>query len=508
MKRNNPYSNKKNDQPVGFNQSAPIRVRRKQSNKKVGAAALAWALFTATYGVSPPMGHAKSLQTVLTAAVPSHPEYQALLSNRDAIGEELKAARGLGLPGVNLETRYGAINDDNTEQDDFQWSLSLRQPLLDGGRTRSEVARQTERVFSAEQRVRDTGNAIGLQVVQAYLEVLRTGRVLSTAQKNAGQIKSVVNRVIKRVKAGRSGRVDQELALSRLYAAQNIVEEASIRAQDANTLYITITGEEPSKLENVKIDKSALPRSREAAVLLASNASPRVLALRHDASAAGYAIGTARSAIMPTLDVELSADYQDQILGTNGENEVYSAMLVARLPLYSGGINLARITEAQHRARESSEVAAAAVLDSSRETQLAWNTYANGLRKVRALSAQAKSSKQVRNIRQKQYDAGISTLISILDAQNEYVIARIQAINESSLQKFSYFRILALTGKLLETYNIDAGDPNVIFATNVDRVITHSVRSVSLETSVTSITRPTKHYSRKSRKNRSYDWSK
>ncbi|MEZ5800910.1 MAG: TolC family protein [Nitratireductor sp.] len=77
---------------------------------------------------------------------------------------------GLALPGVNVEAAKGIYDDDNTHQNYREWSIKLRQPILDGGKAWSETTRQTERVNSARNRVADTANTIGLQVVQAYLE--------------------------------------------------------------------------------------------------------------------------------------------------------------------------------------------------------------------------------------------------------------------------------------------------------------------------------------------------
>ena len=56
---------------------------------------------------------------------------------------------------------------------------------------------------------------------------------------------------------------------------------------------------------------------------------------------------------MPKLDAELSANYRDEIDGSSAENTSYKAMLVMSFDLYNGGINQARVKEAQARAEEA-----------------------------------------------------------------------------------------------------------------------------------------------------------
>lgn len=401
---------------------------------------------------------ADSLTAVLKTGVNSHPEFLALSANRRAIREELTAAKGLGLPGVNLEGRHGRLNDENVSQDYGEWSVTLKQPLFDGGRTKSEVSRQNNRVQSATQRVNDTGNTIALQIVQAYLEVQRARHVASVARKNEKVIRQIVGKVSSRVSTGAANGADKELALSRLYAAQNITAESEIRLEDAKALFVTLVKRKPGKLRSVKLHSSFFPKSLGVAISSARSASPKVLAMQYDALASEFAIGTAKSAILPKLDLELSANHRDRIQGTSAENTTYKAMVVFSMSLYNGGINAARIREAEQRADEARELANAAALTVEREIRLAWNIYSGTPKKVRALNAQAESSQRVKRLRKKQYEAGTSSLIAILDAQNEYIVSKVQAINEVSMRKFAYFKILAATGDLLNTFNINIGD--------------------------------------------------
>ena len=416
-------------------------------------AALA-GVFTASLMAGTALSCAQSMQSVVEAAVARHPEVLALAANRKAIGEELNAARGLALPGVNVEAAKGIYDDDNTHQNYREWSIKLRQPILDGGKAWSETTRQTERVNSARNRVADTANTIGLQVVQASLEVLRARMVADIARKNLKTIKGIVGRVDRRVKGGGATKADLEQARSRLFAAHNSEAEASINLMDAEALYLTITGTKPGKLGMIKLPAGNLPGSIEQAVEMAMDASPKILAMQSDAAAAEAAIGTAKSAIMPTLDLELSANHRDRIVGTSAANTNYKAMVVFRMSLYNGGINAARIKEAGYRAEEAQNMVEATRINVEREIRLAWNAYKGAPQKVGALKNQASANRSTLSLRLAQYDSGQSSLISILDAQNEALVSEVQAINEDFGGRFSFYKILAASGRLLDALHV------------------------------------------------------
>lgn len=399
-------------------------------------------------------GEAESLNAAVHRAVSEHPEVLALVANKHAIDQELEAAKGLSRPKLNVEAKSGYLIDDNTEQMYTEGSAKLVHPLYDGGRAKSEKKRQVARVSSAERRAEDTATTIALQVVQAYLEVQRSRMVAQIASENLKSTQGVVGRVGSRVDAGLSDNTDMEQARARLYAAKDSKAEAALRLQDAATLYLTAVGTEPDKLKTPDLPRGFLAKSVSAVIAQSKDASPKILALRHDAEAAEAAINTARAATMPKLDAELSANYRDEIDGSSAENTSYKAMLVMSFDLYNGGISQARVKEAQARAEEAQFHQQAAGRSVEREIRLAWNAYSSMAERVKIYRNQAKSNKMLTRLRLEQYEAGTSSLIGVLDAQNESFVAAMRAINEEYAGRFAYYKMLAASGKLLDALQV------------------------------------------------------
>lgn len=433
-----------------------MRIPRKRHLKSVRAALLAG--FCATVA---PVGlaHAESLAKVARDAVNYHPDVQVLKANRLAIGEELVAAKGLALPGVRFEGRVGHIFDRSDDETYNEASIKLRQPLYDGGKYRSETARQRARVGSADGRVEDTINTVALNAVQAYLEVVRARRVAQRAHRNRRMVAHIVSRVRSRVRGGAGNQADLEQARARLYAADNSVATAEIQVSDALALFQTAVGRGPGKLRQDDLPTSKLPHGVDAVLRLASDASPKLVAIRHDAEAAAAAVGTARSVILPQVGLELSANYRDDITRLTNKSkkeESLKAMVVVSMSLYNGGIDRARIREARHRALEAEAQIGSARVTIERELRLAWNSWKGSKRKVGHLLRQSEANKRLVRLRLDQYDSGLATLISILDAQNESFVSGVQATNEFNAGRFSFYKLLAATGKLAPTFGIDS----------------------------------------------------
>jgi adhesin transport system outer membrane protein len=397
---------------------------------------------------------AESLNAAVFRAVSSHPEILALAANKRAIDQELEAAKGLSRSRINAEAKTGYLIDNNTDQMYSEAAVKFVHPLYDGGKASSEKKRQTERVSSAERRTEDAAATIALQVVQAYLEVQRSRTVQALAANHLKATQAIVGRVANRVNAGLSDQTDMQQARARLLAAKDSKAEAALRAQDAVTLYLTATGEAPANLKTPELPKRYLAKSLREVIAQSKNSSSKILALQHDAAAAEYAIGTAKSASRPKLDAELSAAYRDEIAGSSAENTSLRAMLVMSFDLYNGGINQARVAESKERAEEARYQVEAAKLSVEREIRLAWNQYVTMSERVAIYKSQASSNKTLSHLRLDQYEAGTSSLIGVLDAQNESFIAAMQSVNEEYAGRFSFYKMLAASGKLLDACKV------------------------------------------------------
>ncbi|MEL7049432.1 MAG: TolC family protein, partial [Pseudomonadota bacterium] len=203
---------------------------------------------------------ADTLRGVVNEALETNPELAAIRYNRQAIDHELRAARGLGLPSVDLRAQSGRQRDNVKNGAGFvtsdPWrnhkeiSLSASQRLFDGFERDHEVARQKNRVQSARWRVADTANSIALRTVQAYFEVQRAVAVLDAARDNLRALQRLQSRVLRRVNSGLDNAAEETEAGSRVAQAVAIVAEAEARLSDAKALFKAVVGRLPGKLQS------------------------------------------------------------------------------------------------------------------------------------------------------------------------------------------------------------------------------------------------------------------
>jgi outer membrane protein, adhesin transport system len=434
-----------------------IIIQRQSKMRALAATLLSVAIATSV--------NAESLQSVVQRALETNPELGAIRFNRQAIDQELKAARGLHLPTVDLRADHGrssnyaksaaGIVKDNDWHTQNNVSGVLSQRLFDGFEATHEVARQKDRVESARWRVTDTANSIALRSVQAYLEVLRAHSVLSAARSNLSQLQSINERVRSRVTGGKGNSAEETEAGARVASGRAIVAEAEARAQDAEALFRAVVGGPPAKLSAVNVPRQALPKSVELAVAEAKEVAPSVIATQHDAAAASAAVGGAYSRLYPKLNFELSGDRGRDVSEVNDRSNDARAMLVVRWNLFNGGIDRARIDEAKSRAIEATEISHNTQRIIERETRVSWNAMTAAGARVPAFRRQLELNRATRATYRDQYDAGQRRLLDLLEIQNEVFVTESSLRTEELIGQYNAFRVLASIGRLVPALGLE-----------------------------------------------------
>lgn len=412
-------------------------------------------------GIAP--SQAETLTGAVKQALETNPELGAIRFNRNAIDYELRAARGLRLPTLDLRGEVGRERDslksrfiETTDGERTRRELSVigSQRLFDGWESVYEIARQKNRVESSRWRVADTANAIALRAIQAYFEILRAEQVLAAAQRNQSALRRLQSRVRDRVDAGRGNSAEDTEAGSRFANARALVVEAQERLIDAKALYLAVVGEEPSGLRAASEPKY-FPPNLNSAVSIATSEAPSILATDFDTRAAQDAIGSATSRLYPRLNVEVSSRHGKNIESTGDRDLDFRAMLVARWNIFNGGIDRARINEARERAGEAAEISANTRRIVERETRVSWNAMTSARRRIPLLSEQLSLARRTRATYEEQFDFGARRLLDLLDAQSEVFVADAALQTERFVAVFNAYRVLAAMGTLVEAMMLD-----------------------------------------------------
>ena len=141
--------------------------------------------------------------------------------------------------------------------------------------------------------------------------------------------------------------------------------------------------------------------------------------------------------------------------GSIGANDDESAVIRMTYNIYRGGADRARLNEAEAR-----EFASREILNSTRrlveeDVTLIWNELQDILMRQEFLAAHVNATEEVLVVYREQLNLGKRTLLDLLDVQNELLRAKIAKVSGDYVALLARYRVLASTGQLLETLNID-----------------------------------------------------
>lgn len=414
------------------------------------------------FSVSLPVSaNALSLREAVSVTLESNPQIGQAVQNREAIEFELRQARGLYLPSVDLESsvgvrgldnptrRIGKIEDDELYPSDV--GISITQKLFDGGARRAELDRQAARVDSASFRVLERSETIALQVVREYLELMLQAQIVTESKQNEGFHQQITGEIGSLISAGALTEADSQQARERLLAAQIRTKEAAEELEAAKIRFLTLVGkpiERPARPDSVA---RAIPASLDAAIGIARANNPRIRVAGADIDAAEALVRNARSRYMPELFAEGRARVGQDIDGADGRTSDLQARVVARWNLYRGGIDTANEQEQVRRVSEQRLVLHQSHREVEEAVRISWDRRQRQSDLARSLREQAGTNAQLVRSYREQMAIGQRSLLDVLGAQNTSYNVNILARTADYASLFAEYRILAATGTLLNT---------------------------------------------------------
>jgi adhesin transport system outer membrane protein len=413
---------------------------------------------------------AASLEDAVAAGM-TNPEVREAAANRRATDSELRQARGLYYPTIDLRgatgeewaynsnTRDRARNLATDSGDRWLWrseaSVALRQMIFDGFSTDNLVERQKARQKAAAGRVVERSEFVALDVVQAYLDVLRQTELVRLSRDNVTAHQNSLNDILSRVRAGRSSSADQSQSENRLTVSQADYVDAQRRLDDARTTYLRLVRAEPTELARPTVPAAVVPTSEEEAVRRALATNPSVGVAELDRQAAVSDSLAAEAPFYPRLDLEVVGSRGKNIGGISGPNDDFTVMLVARWNIYSGGADTARLGAARARVQEAQERENRLQLVAVEEARKSWTAMIRQREQAQKLAERVRASEGVFGAYRQQFDIGRRDLLDVLDAQNDLYAARTAALTADYSAQFAAYRTLAVSGQLLSALNIN-----------------------------------------------------
>ena len=403
---------------------------------------------------------AASLADTVQYTIRTNPEVLQAGANRRAIDFELRQARGLYYPQIDLRAGVGPEWTRNTTIKPsttltrYESRITLQQRVFDGFETQSEKERQAARIDAAASRVRERSEFLGLSAVEFYLDVLRTTAVVELAAGNVQAHRRVLGAVKTRQRGGQSGIGDVHQAEARVANSEATLVSSRRSQREAVIRFQRVVGQEPEDLVRPGTDESALPGSSYEAVEIGIQNNPSVKLAQADVDVSKAEISATKVDFWPAIDLELSASANRNLDGVRGMNNDASALVVFSYNLYRGGIDEAEKFEFVERHAESLERLSALKRGVAEDVRQSWNAMTKARERLGAVNDQVAADEKVVITYRQEFQIGQRDLLDLLDSENELFNSRVQAISADYTAQFGGYRVLASMGQLLNVLGV------------------------------------------------------
>jgi adhesin transport system outer membrane protein len=404
---------------------------------------------------------ALTLEEAIAAALQTNPSIGQAIENRRATEFELRQARGLFLPRVDVEASTGARELDSPARRAVglvgstlypqEVGAVIQQSLVNLG-SRSEIEYQASRVDGASLRVLERSENIALQVALAYHEILLKETVVRLSRENIAFHDMLLADIRRGTAGGTLTIADQRQGEERALAARSKLVEANEELETARIRFIRLVGQQPGMTAPVRSMASGVPADINQAVATLAQRNPTIRLADADIDAAQSLVSKARADFWPTLGLELRARSGHDIDGVEDRTDDAQALIVFRWQLYNG-VRDANIQEQIRRVGEEWMRFYDARRSIEEELRTAYARRSEQMNLLSFLEPQLAANRDVVQAYREQFTVGRRSLLDLLNSQNTYYSVQVLVETARSAISFAEYRIVSADGRLLASLN-------------------------------------------------------
>jgi outer membrane protein len=318
----------------------------------------------------------RTLPEALAAAYATNPTLQTSRAQLRATDENVPAALAGWRPqivgtasggrapfGTNVQqSQFGPSVTSTLTRNIYALQGTITQPVYTGGKVSATLHRANNQVFATRAQLLATEETVLFDTVQAYVNVVLDEQILQIDINNEQILTKQLQSTNDRFRVGELTRTDVAQAEAALASATGQRETAEGNLQAARATYEQLVGQPARNLSAPQPLQLPVRTLDEAKVLAARN-NPNVVSALFNDAAARDAFDVAYSALMPNVNVQISAfRSMNQVFPglTESGGQVLGNLSI---PIYQGGSEYASIRQARQQ-----EIAARKQLEDQRRT--------------------------------------------------------------------------------------------------------------------------------------------
>ena len=405
-----------------------------------------------------------SIEDAVKLALKNHPALSAARNASNASKEGINEAQGELYPSVDLRSSLGreqtenstVINDGDQHRTltRFESSLLIRQNIYTGGRISGNIEKRKNLASESFHRYLDEKEKTVFNAIDAYIEFCRNRSLISLAKENVLVHEEILKTVEERTKRGMSREADVIQVKGRLALAKaQYLRELTNKDAAKEQFEEAVSGNPKDTLKEPSDKQSSLPKTLSEAKNIAVTTHPSLKAREFNVKASKAAVKETNGSFHPQVALELRAAENDNVGGTLGNDDNYSAMVVVSWNVFRGGADSAAKSARLFEASQGEDLLFDEKRKISRNIGVAWHDYKGILVELNYFLQHEKASKETMDAYKEQYKLNQRTLFDLLNAQNELFLASSRVL-ETKYSKFrTQYSIFANMGSISHLFN-------------------------------------------------------
>jgi outer membrane protein len=334
------------------------------------------------------------------------------------------------------------------------FGVQVNQMLFDGFQTKNTVAAAEARVRASQESLRNTEENILYSAAQAYMNVIHDRQVAALTQQNLEFLNEQTRAARSRLEVGEGTRTDVAQADAARSNAEAQLSAARAQALSSAAAYRQLIGEEPGQLKAAAPLAKQLPRSLDAAVAVASQEHPAIIATSHLVDAAAFGVKAAEGALLPsvTASAGISRNYSHTspggISSTDGYSNAANIGATLSVPIYQGGRTSAQVRKSKEQLGQA-RIEVDVSRDQVRQAiTAAWTGYTAAQEAVAANRTVVSAAQLALNGVIEERNVGQRTTLEVLDSQRDVINAKINLASAERDVVLASYAILQAMGRL------------------------------------------------------------
>ena len=329
-------------------------------------------------------------------------------------------------------------------------SLSFTQPLFSGLTTVNNVQAAKDTVRAGRSDLLNTEQAVLLDTVAVYMDVIRDEAVLKLQKNNEKVLKEHLASYRKKLNAGVLTKTDvsQAEARSAGATAARIAAEGQLKVSKAN--FFSVVGLEPKDLKDVSNAFVTPPKTLDDSVNQALSDNPKIKAAEYALKAAESSVKAKKGVLLPQVNLNGAVGRQKEHVSIK-QSDYWQIGANLTVPLFQSGKEYADIREARHLENEYRILYSKISQDVRAEAIAAWERYTATKAQITSIKKQIDASQTALKGVIREANVGSRTVLDVLDAEQEHLDNQVSLIKAHREEIVSSFALMSAIGQLNPT---------------------------------------------------------